>query len=177
MELQEALETRRSVRQYCGGEISDESLKEMIRAAEYAPSWKNSQVTRYYVVRNEENLKKVKDTLPEFNRKNCEKAPVLIVSTIILNRSGFERDGNPSNELGNGWGCYDCGMSSMNLLLKARELGISTLVMGIRDEAAIRRIHPIPDAEAVIAVIAAGFSDAEPEMPKRKPVEEIATFC
>ena len=28
----------------------------------------------------------------------------LIVTAIVLNRSGYEKDGTPTNELGNGWG-------------------------------------------------------------------------
>src|SRR5699024_11460234 len=60
--------------------------------------------------------------------------PIFIVSTIVLNRSGYNKDGTPTNELGNGWGYYDCGMHNMNLILKPTELGLSTLVMGIRDE-------------------------------------------
>lgn len=55
----------------------------MLEAAILAPSWKNSQVTRYYVVTGEKMLEKVKETLPEFNRKNVQDAPVLIVSAII----------------------------------------------------------------------------------------------
>ncbi|MFQ7173914.1 MAG: hypothetical protein ACLRQF_18750 [Thomasclavelia ramosa] len=51
----------------------------------------------------------LKRCLPEFNQENCKNAPVLIAS-FIPNRSGFERDGTPSNELANGWGCYDLGL-------------------------------------------------------------------
>ena len=84
--------------------------------------------------------------------------------------------GIPTNELGNGWGCYDCGLQNENLLLKATELELSTLVMGIRDGGKLRDILQIPDQEAVMAVIGLGYSEAAPKMPKRKRVEEIAHF-
>ena len=93
MELQEALQKRRSVRSYQKQKVEEEKIKKMLEAAILAPSWKNSQVTRYYVVTGEKMLEKVKETLPEFNRKNVQDAPVLIVSAIIRDRSGFERDG------------------------------------------------------------------------------------
>lgn len=176
MELQQALEKRRSIRQYLSKPVEEEKINELLYAASLAPSWKNSQVSRYYVVSGPDTLLKIKSALAEFNQKNACDAPVLIVTSIILNRSGFERDGSPSNELGNGWGCYDCGMQSMNLLSKATELGLSTLVMGIRDAEKIKNILQIPDTEAVISVIAVGYSDAAPEMPKRKSIEEIARF-
>lgn len=176
MQLQNILEKRRSVRVYQNREVEDEKIKEVIAAAINAPSWKNSQTTRYYVVKEKSLLEKMKKTLPEFNQNNVKNAPVLLVSTVVLNRSGFEKDGRPSNELSNEWGYYDCGLHDMILLLKACELGLSTLIMGIRDANQIRSLLAIPDTEGIASVIAMGYSDFHPEKPKRKSVEEITCF-
>ena len=176
MELQSALENRKSIRSYLSKDVEPEKLTALIEAASLAPSWKNSQTARYYVIHTPEKLEQIRATLPEFNRKNCEQAPALIITTVVLNRSGYERNGEPTNELGNGWGFYDCGLGSMALLLKATELGLSTLVMGIRDAAKIREILEIPENEAVVSVISGGYSDDDPERPARKPVEKLAHF-
>ena len=176
MELQEVIEKRRSIRKYKQQKVSHQDIETMIQAAILAPSWKNSQVSRYYVVESDEMVTQIKNTLPEFNQNNAKDAPVLIVSSIVLNRSGFNRDGTPTNELGNGWGYYDCGLHNMNLLLKATELGLSTLVMGIRDQDKIKELLNIPENEAVVSVIALGYGDIDPEMPKRKTVEDITKF-
>jgi nitroreductase len=176
MELQSALENRKSIRSYLSKDVEPEKLTALIEAASLAPSWKNSQTARYYVIHTPEKLEQIRATLPEFNRKNCEQAPALIITTVVLNRSGYERNGEPTNELGNGWGFYDCGLGSMALLLKATELGLSTLVMGIRDAAKIREILEIPENEAVVSVISVGYSDADPERPARKPLEKLARF-
>lgn len=141
MELQSALENRKSIRSYLSKDVEPEKLTALIEAASLAPSWKNSQTARYYVIHTPEKLEQIRATLPEFNRKNCEQAPALIITTVVLNRSGYERNGEPTNELGNGWGFYDCGLGSMALLLKATELGLSTLVMGIRDAAKVRLLR------------------------------------
>lgn len=61
----------------------------------------------------------------------------------------------------------------MNLLLKATELGLSTLVMGIRDAKQIKDFLSIPENEGVVSVIAVGYGDIEPDMPQRKTFEEI----
>jgi len=176
MELQEVIEKRRSIRKYKQQKVSHQDIETMIQAAILAPSWKNSQVSRYYVVESDEMVTQIKNNLPEFNQNNAKDAPVLIVSSIVLNRSGFNRDGTPTNELGNGWGYYDCGLHNMNLLLKATELGLSTLVMGIRDQDKIKELLNIPENEAVVSVIALGYGDINPEMPKRKTVEDITKF-
>ncbi len=176
MELSKVMHTRRSVREYINKPVEQEKLREVISAAQLAPSWKNSQVSRYYVVTGEEKLAEVKDALSPYNQKNMADAPALIVTAIVLNRSGYEKDGTPTNELGNGWGFYDCGLQSMNLLLKATELGLSTLVMGIRDNEKIKKILGIPETEAVVSVIGVGYSNAVPAMPKRKEIDDIAKF-
>ncbi|WP_294383841.1 nitroreductase family protein [uncultured Ruminococcus sp.] len=176
MELSKVMHTRRSVREYINKPVEQEKLREVISAAQLAPSWKNSQVSRYYVVTGEEKLAEVKYALSPYNQKNMADAPALIVTAIVLNRSGYEKDGTPTNELGNGWGFYDCGLQSMNLLLKATELGLSTLVMGIRDNEKIKKILGIPETEAVVSVIGVGYSNAEPAMPKRKEIDDIAKF-
>lgn len=177
MELNEVLNKRKSTRrQYLSKKVDDNVIRQVIEAAILAPSWKNSQVTRYYIAKSKEALQQVKNALPEFNQENVGQAPVLIVSTIVLNRSGYNKDGTPTNELGNGWGYYDCGMHNMNLLLKATELGLSTLVMGIRDEQKIKEIFAIPDSQAVVSVIALGYSDMEIERPQRKTFEDITVM-
>ena len=177
MELDTIVNTRRSIRKYKNQPIEIEKVKKIIKAAVEAESWKNSQTARYHIITSNELLIEFKKTcLPEFNQENCKDAPVLIVSTFIKNRSGFERDGTASNELGNGWGCYDLGIHNQNLILKATELGIGSLIMGIRNEKKIRTLLNIPASEIIVSVIALGISDIEPERPKRKNIDEICKF-
>lgn len=178
MELQTVLEQRRSIRAYDPGRAVDKSQVEaLIQAAIYAPSWKNSQTARYYVAMSPEVTEQIKsDCLPEMNAAKVKDAPVLIVTTFVSHRSGFERDGQPTNEVGEGWGFYDLGLHNENLLLKARDMGLDTLVMGIRDAEKLRSLLSIPEEEIVVAVISVGYRAVDPEMPKRKAVEDIAKF-
>ncbi len=178
MELMKAMESRRSIRNFKEGQTVDKSAVEaMIQAAQLAPTWKNSQTGRYYVVMDPEKLEAVRNNcLPEFNRNNSANAPVLIVTTFVKNRSGFDREGNPDNELGNEWGAYDLGLCNQNLLLKARELGLDTLVMGIRDGQALRQELSIPEDQEVVSVLAVGYRTEDVEMPKRKELEKVVTF-
>lgn len=178
MELQTVLENRRSIRAYDPEKKVEKSqIEEMIQAAIYAPSWKNSQTARYYVAMSEEVKEKIRtECMPEMNAAKVQDAPVLIVTTFVGHRSGFERDGQPTNEAGEGWGFYDMGLHNGNLLLKATELGLDTLVIGIRDADKLRSVLSIPETEIVGAVIAVGYRAVDPQMPPRKSVEDIAKF-
>lgn len=111
MELSKAAESRRSIRAYKEHPVEREKVEEIIRFLQNAPSWKNSQTGRYYVVMSPDKLKSVKaECLPEYNQKNCKDAPVLIITTFEKKRAGFDREGNPENEIGDEWGAYDLGL-------------------------------------------------------------------
>ena len=176
MELREVMQKRKSIRQYLTTPVEEEKVKAMIEAAILAPTWKNAQEIRYSVAVSEEKRQAVLDALGEGNRKKTQNAPVFLISAVILNRAGFQKDGSADNELGNGWGCYDLGLQNENLILKATDLGLSTLIMGLREADRLREILNIPETETIVSVIAVGKAAEEPIRPHRKPIEEIAKF-
>ena len=177
MEFQKLIEERRTIRKYSPeSRITKEDLLAVIRAAQEAPSWKNSQTGRYYCVMSEEMVEKVsRECLPEMNQAKAENAS-LIVTTFVHNHAGFQKDGTPDNELGNGWGCYDLGLQNENLVLKAKDMGLDTLIMGIRNSEKLREYLEIPASQEVVSVIAVGYGAIKPEMPVRKNVEDIVKF-
>jgi nitroreductase len=61
----------------------------------------------------------------------------------------------------------------MLLMLKAAELGLDTLVMGLRDADALRRELNIPENETIVDVIAVGKRAADPARPPRKELDDI----
>ena len=177
MEFTILLEERRSIRAFDPEKhVTAEQIQEIVQAAIQAPSWKNSQTTRYYALVTPEKVEEFSaKCLPEFNQKSS-KGAALVVTAFVKDRSGFTQDGTPDNEVGNGWGYYDCGLHDMNLLLEAANQGLSTLVMGLRDADKLREAFDIPKEESIVSVISVGYSDADPDRPTRKSVEEIAKF-
>ncbi len=173
MEFKDLLEARRSIRQFDGTrKVTQEQVDQMVYAAIQAPSWKNSQTARYYAVLSDEMIARVSEALPAFNAKSSAGA-ALIVTTFVANRAGFNREGVADNEAGNGWGYYDCGLHNANLILAAKDMGLDTLVMGIRDADKLREVLEIPESEMVVAVIAVGYAAAPAEKPKRKTPQDI----
>ena len=175
MEFQTLIENRRSVRKYSPNtDISKEQIQQLIKAALEAPSWKNTETGRYYCVLSEDMKQKLrKECLCYANNDIKTEHAALIVTTFVHNRAGIQKDGTPDNEIGNGWGCYDLGLQNENLILKAAELGLSTLIMGLRNADKIREMLSIPEAETIVAVIAVGTADEEPSRPKRRELEDV----
>lgn len=168
--------SRRSVRNYeAGTTISEEEVRALIATTQEAPTWANTQTTRYYVAMSEDKVAAVKELVGAGNARNTANAPVMIVSTFVKGQSGFGR-GNQVNEVGDGWGAYDNGLSNAYLILKAREQGYDTLIMGMRDSDGLRALFGIPENEQVMAVISLGKRASDPRRPDRKPVDEIVKF-
>ena len=178
MEFSRLLEERRSIRAYKSGEtISREDIEAMIYAAQQAPSWKNSQTGRYYAVVSPELINEVRDTcLPGFNYERTENVCAFIVTAFEKGVSGFKPDGEPADEHGNGWGAYDLGLQTQNLLLRARELGYDTLIMGLRNEERLRELLGMPEEQAMMSIIAVGKRATDPQKPERNSINNIVKF-
>ena len=171
----EVLLSRRSIRSYDPSKkISEAEVRELIKAVQNAPSWANQQPTKYYVAITPEKLAAVQDMVGG-NKERIINAPVLIVSTFERGKSGFFR-GQQSNEVGDGWGAHDNGLSDAYLVLKARAMGFDTLIMGMRDADKLRELFSIPENETIMAVIALGYRAAEPRIPVHKDLDEAVKF-
>lgn len=172
MDFQELIQSRRSIRKF-GASVKKEDLEAILRDAQQAPSWKNSQTSRCYAVVTPETLEALRaDALPSFNQ-NSSAGAALVVTTYVKNIVGFSEDGKAVNEIGNGWGAYDLGLHDAYLILAARNRGYDTLIMGIRDSQVLRERLCIPENEEILSVIAVGKRAGEPGAPKRKAFEEV----
>ncbi|MBP5386006.1 MAG: nitroreductase family protein [Prevotella sp.] len=171
----EVLTARRSVRSYdASKKITEAEVRELLAAVQDAPSWANQQPTKYYVAISEEKLAAVQD-LVGGNKEKIANAPVLIVSTFERGKSGFFQ-GEQTNEIGDGWGAYDNGLSNCYLILKARAMGFDTLIMGMRDGDKLRELFSIPENETVMAVISLGYRAEDPKRPTHRELDEIVKF-
>ena len=176
MNFSELVQSRRSVRSYLPGKtVENEVIEEILKAAQLAPSWKNSQTARCYVASSPEMLAAVRACLPAFNQNSSKNACALIVTAFVKGQAGFTA-GQPDNELADGWGAYDLGLQNAYLILKARDVGLDTLIMGLRDADALRSLLGIPETEEIAAVLALGYRDGEPAFRPRKDLSEIARF-
>lgn len=177
MDFQKLVDDRRSIRKFdASKQVTREEIEELIRCAQKAPSWKNVQASRYYAILDEKKcLKFREEALAEINFERSANA-ALLVTSFEKGLSGFEKDGSPSNASGDSWGYYDLGLASSLILLKAKDLGLDSLVMGIRDEKKIAELLDLPEEEEVVSVIAIGYAEEDPKARPRKDLEEVLHF-
>ncbi|MBQ7903588.1 MAG: nitroreductase family protein [Oscillospiraceae bacterium] len=175
MELSKAIENRRSIRKYKDLPVTEEQVREILTAASLAPSWTNSQPSRYYVAMGDAR-DAVAAMLPQFNQNNVINAPVLIVPTVVRGTSGYGKDGVARTHLDDGFLHFDNGLRVENICLKALDMGLGSLIMGLYDEKAIREYFEIPDTQEIVCVLSIGYPDIQPDARPRLSVDEIAVF-
>lgn len=173
--MTEAIINRRSIRKYKNTPVTEDQVRELLLAGSLAPSWTNSQPSRYYVAMGDAR-DKVADMLPPFNKNNVENAPVLIVTTVVKGTSGYGKDGVERTHLGDGFTHFDNGLRVENICLKAVEMGLGTLIMGIYNEKEIREYFEIPETQEIVCVLSVGYPESQPEARPRLSVDEIAVF-
>ncbi len=176
MELKQCIETRRSVRRFREDPVPQETLRELIRLASYAPSWKNSQTVRWLPVTDRALLQRLAAG-PALghpgNQGILESCPLLLIETCISGRSGFERDGSYSTPKGDRWEMFDAGVAAQTLCLAAHDMGLGTVIMGAIDTVAVAETVGLDSTRTVSCMIAVGYPDQQPLMPKRKTVDEL----
>lgn len=173
MDYAELIEARRSVRRYTKSEISKDEMEKIVADALNAPSWKNSETTRYYAAIGAESKGRMwKEALPGFNAANSANAAALVAVTFVPGESGFMGSA-PADDLGDMWGAYDCGLASSYFILAAKNRGWDTLIMGIRDTSKVKQILGIPAGETLMSVIAVGKASVKPVKVPRKLVAEV----
>lgn len=157
------IKTRRSVRKFKQESISKDIIEDLVLDASYAPSWKNTQTTRYIAITDAEiKAKLAEECCAEHNRGIINGAPLLIATLIVDKRSGFERDGSYSTSRKDCWQAFD--------------KGLGTVIMGLYDIDKAEEIIGVPEGQLLMALVAVGYPDEEPGVPKKKTVDDLLSY-
>ncbi len=179
MNTTDCIKTRRSIRSYKADQVPQEVIREVVELARFAPSWKNTQTARYYVVQDAVLKQKIAENCMmgfAFNTNTLTKAPALVVLAYVEKRCGYERDGSFTTSKGDRWEMFDAGIAAQTFCLAAHEKGLGTCIMGIFDEEKIAEAISLPEGQKIGAVLAIGYAEEEPQAPARKETEQLVQF-
>ena len=173
MDVLEAIRSRRSVRSYHSDSVSDETLNAVLDAARWAPSWANTQCTRFVVVREQATRNRLADALNAGNPATAaiKEAPIVIAACAILGRAGYKR-GEVCTEKGD-WYMFDAALAMQNLALAAHALGLATVHVGLVDAKKASEILQLPPGVAFVEMMPLGYPATQPKAQPRKELSEI----
>jgi nitroreductase len=155
MNVLEAIKTRRSVRKYKPQEIPVGDLKEILKAAQLAPSAGNRQPWRFVVVRDSETKRR----LAEIARNQTW------IAALAMDKD--------DPEIYARWAERDVMTAVEHMVLSAWSLGYGTCWIGAFREEDVREVLGIPEKMSVINLLPIGVPDQSPEARGRKPLEEL----
>lgn len=178
MTAKECIKGRRSIRKFQDKPVPHDVLAQVVETASFAPSWKNTQITRYIAVEGELKNKIATDCTSIYgkNGEHIANAPMLIAITILKNKCGYERDGSFTTPRKDTWQMFDAGIATQSFCLAAHELGLGTVILGIFDEAKAAEYLDLPEDRELIALVPIGYPAEEPTAPMRKPVEDLLSY-
>ncbi len=177
MDVIEAIKTRRSIRQYQPNPVSDNDLAIVLEAARWAPSWANTQCTRFVVVRDNQTKAKLAEVLASGNPATSAmiQAPIVMVACAELKRSGYYKEGQAMTDKGD-WFMFDVALAMQNITLAALSLGMGTVHVGLFDAARVARILNVPEGFAVVEMMPLGYPAVEGKTPRRKELTETVFY-
>ena len=181
----DAIENRRSVRQYCEKEIPEQELRSMIEAAALAPSPFNLQPWKFYIVKDKEKKKEIRriydaatQKIKFFKKLHLTDVPVYEQNTDFLEMATLII---PCHDKKTAY-ARDClAMAAQNLMIQAASRKIGSVCMGRptifnKHRKQIKQVVGVDDSYEVPYIIAVGYpakSNEEHAIPKRKPCEDI----
>lgn len=169
MEFISLASQRYSCKKYDGKPVSEESLKSILEAGRLAPTAKNLQEQKIYVVRSEEGLAKIDKITP------CRygAATVLVVAfdkTNVFTYPGGKRDS----------GIEDASIVATHMMLAACDAGVDSCWVNNFDPDKAHEILGLPENDEVLMLLDLGYA-AEgtgplPNHAKRKDLAETVSY-
>lgn len=180
MDAKTCIETRRSVRRFQDKPVSRSVIADVVRLAQMAPTWKNSQTVRYIWIDDAQLKQTIAETATMGFRKNTDNiisAPGLMLVTTVHGISGYNTDGTLTTTKGDHWESFDAGLAVQTLCLALHDAGLGSVIMGLFDEEKIAQLAQVPEGERISCILAVGYpAEGLHGKTVRKPLDEVLHF-
>lgn len=174
-DFMEIVRGRRSVRKYEERDVPAEAVNTVLEAVRWAPSWANTQCWEIVVVRDRRVKEQLQATLPPKGNPAAGamvQAPVVLVLCAKLKSSGYYK-GEVTTKFGD-WFMFDLGIACQSLCLAAHALGLGTVVVGLFDHDAAKRVVKVPEGHELVVMIPLGFPAKISSAPNRREIGEFS---
>lgn len=164
MEFSEVLKNRYSCKKFDGRKINEEQLNYILEAGRLAPTAKNSQEQRIYVIDSEESLAKIDAATP--CRYNA--GTVLVVAFDKNGAYNYPRSVRDS-------GVEDATIVATQMILAAADIGIDSCWVNNFNPEELKISLGLPESEEILMIMDLGFAaeDAGP-LPNHNSRKELS---
>ncbi len=166
MEFDKVIRERCAIRRFTNEQVEKEKLDKILEAGNLAPTAKNNQPQRIYVVQSEEGLNKIDEI------SKCRyHAPTVLIICINLDEVYQGEHGNTAD--------IDASIVATHMMLEATNQGVDNIWIDLFDHIKIKEVFNLPDNIKPVALMPLGYRDnigPSPLHNKRKDLEEIVIY-
>ncbi|VVB83282.1 Coenzyme F420:L-glutamate ligase [uncultured archaeon] len=160
MELDKAIQNRRSVRKFSKKKPNWRTIIECIDSARFVPMAGNNYTVKFIVVDDEDKIQKLSES--------CQQDFIADAKYVVVVCSNPSRPINEYGDAGKIYSRQQAGAAIQNFLLKITESGLSTCWVGYFVEEQIKKILDIPKGVEVEALFPIGYEVEKPRTRRAK---------
>jgi nitroreductase len=186
MELFEAIKNRRSIRKYKTDAVDDAKVNNILEAGRWAPSWGNTQCSRFVVIRDAKVRAELAKSMqgiklpdgrefPNPGVTALNTVPVVIVVCAEMGKSGTKPGGSGGSEYvtdKGDWFMFDTALAVQNMVLATYAQGLGTVIIGAFDAAIAEKAIDLPKGYRIVTFFPVGIPDQPGKAPPRKELTE-----
>ena len=170
MEFSEVIKNRYSCKKYDSSKaVPAEKINAVLEAGRVAPTAKNLQEQKIYVIQSEQMLAKVDEATP------CRYGAPVVVCVAFNKNNVFTYPGNKRNS-----GVEDATIVATHMILAAYNEGVDSCWINFFDPEILAKKLDLPEDEEILMLLDLGYAanGAGPleNHSKRKPVSETVKF-
>lgn len=170
MDFFELIAERHSIRNFLPKNVEKEKLKQIIMAANRAPSAGNLQAYEIFVIKQRDRRNELAQAA--FGQWFVAEAPLVLVFCAHPARSAV-RYGRRGERL---YSLQDTTIACSFAMLAVYALGLSTVWTGAFNEAAVREIIGAPAVVLPIAMLPIGYGAEGPHQTTRRQIDDLVHF-
>ncbi len=167
MEFESVIRNRKSTRLFSKKELEEDKLKAILEAGRIAPTAKNVQPIKIYVVRSDEGIKKLDKTTP------CRYGARTVLIVCGDKDKAYVKDGNSKYEI-------DATIVATHMMLEATNLNVDNIWIGLYNTEILKSEFNIPSNIEPVCLLPLGYKSKlcppSPFHKFRKKLNEIVEY-
>lgn len=169
MELLEVMKQRYSCKNYSDRKVDKDTLTKILEAGRLAPTAKNGQIQKVYVLESEESLKIVDEVTP------CRYNAQTVLAIAFDKNNVYVYPDGLSNS-----GVEDASIVTTHMMLRAKDLGVDSCWLNFFDPVKLHELLNLPDNEQVAMLLDIGYpkegAGPLPNHNSRKELSETVIY-
>lgn len=167
MELEEAIKKRTATRKFDKRQIEKEKLDRILNIARLAPSAKNIQPIKIYVVQSENGINKIDKTT------KCRYGAPTVLIICGDKEEAYHKDNYSTYEM-------DCSILATHIMLESANIDVDSIWIESFDQKMIKKEFEIEDKYTPVCLIPLGYKAKDcpvnPMHTKRKTISELVEY-